>query len=124
MTKLYEKLSVGGVEYDLKISTANAVQLETELKTDILSGLDNILQINVLAQYYFAALKGQNDSINTINDVYTLFDDAILEGRTYDELQQLIVKVLVVSGIMTQEAYDTSKKAMEKQREALQKLLN
>lgn len=122
--KVYEILTVGGVDYNLKISTANAVQLETELKTDLLSGLENIVQITVLAQYYFAALKSQHDNINTINDVYDLFDEYVLEGHSIDELQQLIIEVLVTSGIMSREAHELSKKAAEKQKEAFQKLLN
>lgn len=121
--KPYETLVVGGSEYHLKITTAYAVKLEEELKTDLLSGLEKLAEIKTLAKYFFAATASQNDSINTIDDVYQLFDDYITGGGTYDTLQRLIVEVLVTSGIMTREVYDASKKAMEKQSEALKKLL-
>lgn len=120
--KFFEVITVSGADYQLKISTANAVQLETELGTDLLSGLENIGKIEVLAKYYFAALKCRNDSIKSIDDVYALFDDYMLDAHTFEDLQHLIIEVLVVSGIMTKEAHDLSKKMQEKQREALQKL--
>ena len=37
--KPYEVLTVCGSEYHFKLTTANAVRLEAELKTDLLSGL-------------------------------------------------------------------------------------
>jgi anthranilate phosphoribosyltransferase len=122
--KPYEVLTVCGSEYHLKITTANAVKLEEALKTDILQGLDRMSEINILAKYYYAAAVSQNDSINTIDDVYQLFDDYITDGGTYEKLQELLVKVLLVSGILTEKMYETSKKLKEKQGEALQKLLN
>ena len=122
--KPYEVLHVCGSEYHLKITTAYAVKLEEELKTDLLSGLEKLGQINVLAKYYFAAGVSLNDNIKKIEDVYQLFDDYIADGGTYENLQHLIVEVMLTSGILSQEVYDSSKKAEEKQREALRKLLN
>ena len=121
--KPYEVLVVGGSEYHLKITTAYAVKLEDDIKTDLMSGLEKLAEIRILAKYYFAATVSQNDSITTIDDVYQLFDDYITGGGTYDKLQQLMIEVLVTSGIMKKEVYDASKKAMEKQSEALKKLL-
>lgn len=122
--KPYEVLHVCGSEYHLKITTAYAVRLEEELKTDLLSGLEKMTEIRVLAKYYYASLVSMNDSINKIEDVYQLFDDYIGDGGSYEALQHLIIEVMLTSGILSQEVYDASKKAMEKQRGALQKLLN
>lgn len=122
--KPYETLMVCGSEIRLKITTANAVKLEEDLKTDLLTGLERFAEISVLAKYYYAAAVSLNDNINSINDVYTMFDDYITDGGSYDDLQKLIIDVLVTSGIMTTEAQEMSKKAMEKQLEALQKLFN
>ncbi len=121
--KPFEVLVVGGSEYNLKITTANAVKLEEQLGTDLLSGLEKIAEVKTLAKYYFAAAV-INDSISSIDDVYQLFDDYIVGGGTYEKLQRLMVEVLVTSGIMTKQVYDASKKAQEKQLEALKKLLN
>jgi len=121
--KPFEVLVVGGSEYNLKITTANAVKLEEQLGTDLLSGLEKLGEIKTLAKYYFAAAV-INDNISSIDDVYQLFDDYIVGGGTYEELQRLMIEVLVTSGIMTKQVYDASKKAREKQLEAFKKLLN
>jgi hypothetical protein len=122
--KPYETLTVCGCEYHLKLTTANAVKLEEQLGTDLLSGLEKLTEIRTLAKYYFAAGVSLNDNINTIDDVYQLFDDYITDGGTYDTLQRLVLDILLSSGILTPEAREAQKKAEEKQREALKKLLN
>ncbi len=122
--KPYEVLTVCGSEYKFKLTTANAVRLEAELKTDLLSGLERLGEIGVLAKYYYYAGVSLNDSINKIDDIYQLFDDYITDGGTYSQLQDLIVEIMLTSGILSKEAYDTTKKLTEEQKTALQKLLN
>lgn len=132
--KPFEVLVVGGSEYNLKITTANAVKLEEQLGTDLLNGLGKLAEIGTLAKYYFAAAR-LNDSIEKIEDVYQLFDDYLAQGGSYDELQTLIIDVLVLSGILTEKSgesfrllNDAKKKMsleqMEKLAEVLQKLSN
>lgn len=122
--KPYETLTVCGKEYHLKITTAYAVKLEEELGTDLYTGLDKLAEIKTLAKYYFYAAVSQNDDINKIEDVYQLIDDYITDGGVIEDLQKLVYEILLTSGILTKEVHDASKKAMEKQREVLQKLLN
>ena len=122
--KPYEVLTVCGSEYKFKLTTANAVKLEAELKTDLLSGLERLGEISVLAKYYYYAAVSLNDSISKIDDVYQLFDDYITDGGTYSQLQDLFVEIMLTSGILSKEAYDTTKKLTEEQKTALQKLLN
>ncbi len=124
--KPYETLNAGGIEYHLKITTANAVKLEEELGTDLLSGMTNINKINVLAKYLFAAAVSQNDGISKIEDVYQLIDDYITDGGTYEQLSEVVVQTLLTSGILTQKMYDKSKALQknfeEKEKAVLQKL--
>lgn len=122
--KPYETLTVCGSEYKFKLTTANAVRLEAELKTDLLSGLERLGEIGVLAKYYYYAGVSLNDSINKIDGIYQLFDDYITDGGTYSQLQDLVIEIMLTSGILSKEAYDTTKKLTEKQKTALQKLLN
>jgi len=122
--KPYETLTVCGKEYHLKITTAYAIKLEEELGTDLYTGLDKLAEIKTLAKYYFYAAVSQNDDINKIEDVYQLIDDYITDGGVIEELQKLVYEILLVSGILTKEVHDASKKAMEKQREVLQKFLD
>lgn len=111
--KPYEVLVVGGSEYHFKITTANAVKLEEAIGTDLLSGLNKFGEIKILSQYYYYAAVSFNDSINSIDDVYQLFDDYIVGGGNYETLQMLIIDVLVSSGIMTTENSEHIKKLHE-----------
>lgn len=120
--KPYETLNVGGSEYYLKITAAYAVQLEEELGTDLVSGMEKFPEIKILSKYYFAALKLMNDSIKTIEDVYMLFDSYINVGGTLDELQTLMMDVLETSGILAKEVNASQKKMLQTRRETLQKL--
>jgi hypothetical protein len=122
--KPYETLTVCGSEIHLKITAANAVKLENEIGTDIMTGLEKIAEVRTLAKYYFYAAVSQNDSINKIDDIYQLFDDYVTEGGTLDELQRFVLEILLTSGILTEEVQKASKKALEKQREVLQKFLD
>lgn len=131
--KPYETLMVGGSEIQLKITTANAVKLEESIGSDLLTGLNKLAEIKVLAKYFFYAAKSLNDDITEIEDIYSLFDDYITGGGNYENLQTLIIDVLVSSGIMTKENRDQmmefneakkkmTKDQMEKLAEVLQKL--
>ena len=122
--KPYEVLTVGGREVQLKFTAANAVRLEEQIGTDLLSGLDKLAEVKTLAKFYLFAAKSMNDDINKIDDIYSIFDEYITDGGSYEALQELIIETLVVSGIMSRQVHEASKKAQEKQREALQKLLN
>lgn len=119
--KSFETLTAGGRDYNLKFTALNAVTLEGKLGFDLVSGLEKITSISTLAEYYYSAMQAMND-IGSLNDVYTIFDDYILGGGTYDALQKLMIDTLVVSGIISAEVNDTSKKIMEKQKAALEKL--
>ena len=58
--KPFETLTVGGSEYNLKITTANAVKLEEAIGTDLLTGLNKLAEIKTLAKYYFYAAVAPN----------------------------------------------------------------
>lgn len=122
--KPYETVTVCGSEYHFKLTTANAVKLEAELKTDILSGLDRLAEIGILAKYYYYAAVSLNDSINKIDDVYSLFDDYITDGGSYEQLQELTFDIMLVSGVISEKTYTAAKKIKEEQKKALLKLLN
>lgn len=122
--KPYEVLTVCGSEYKLKLTTANAVRLEAELKTDLLNGMSSLGEIGVLAKYYYYSAVSMNDGINKIDDIYQLFDDYITDGGSYEQLRDLTVEIMMTSGILSKEVYDTTKKLTEEQKQALLKLSN
>lgn len=122
--KPYESLMVCGSEYHFKLTTANAVKLEEELGTDILSGLEKLNEIKTLAKYLFYSAVSQNDSINKIEDIYSLIDDYVTDGYTVDALVGFTMDILLASGILSQSAYDASKKLKENSSAELLKLLD
>lgn len=108
--KPFETLTVCGCEYHFKLTTANAVKLEEQLGTDLLTGTEQLGKISTLAEYFYSAGVSLNDNINTKADIYQLFDDFITEGGTYDTLQELTLDILVTSGILTEETREAQKK--------------
>lgn len=121
--KAFETLTVDGKTYNLKLTCAEMAKLEAKLGTDLLTGMEKLAAVSTLADYYLAAAKPNNDDINTIEDVYQLIDDYITGGGTYEELQVTMMNVFVLSGLLTQEAYNIMKSATEKQKEALKKFM-
>ena len=121
--KVFETLIVSERQYELKLAMGDMVKLEAKLGCDIMTGMLKITSVTTLAEFYFAALRPWNDSIKDIEDVYSLFDEYIIQGGTYEELQQKILDVLVLSGIMSQKQCEFFKKAAEKQKATLEKLL-
>lgn len=121
--KVFETLTVSGKEYSLKFTMGDMVKLEAKLGCDIMTGMGKITSLTTLAEYYFAALRPFNDDIRSVEAVYMIFDEYITQGGTYEELQQKIIEVLVLSGVMSQKQYEFSKKAAEKQQAAIEKLL-
>ena len=67
--KPYEVLTVGGCEYNLKITAAHAVSLEETIGTDLITGMEKFPEVKTLAQYYLAAAKTMNDSIKKVEVV-------------------------------------------------------
>lgn len=118
----FETLTVNGAEYNLKISARNACLLEESIGCSIVDGLQRLTQISVLSEYYFRAMLGHNDSVKKKDDVLTIFDEYIICGGTYDELQAKMIEVLVTSGILAKEAADAVKNLKTKQKDAFEKL--
>ena len=121
--KAFETITIDKKDYNLKFTMGEMVKLEAKLGTDLLTGMEKLTAATTLAEYYFAALKPWNDSITNIEDVYQLFDDYITGGGNYEELHQKMVEVLVLSGIMSQKAYEILQKTLAKQQAALEKLI-
>lgn len=121
--KPYEIFTAGGKEYKAKITASSVVEFEERLNCGIIDAMARVTQVRYLADYYFAALKPMNPEVKTKNDVITLFDDFFLSGGTLDDLQTLLLEIMHTSGLIDQEAIDTSKKLKEKQRKLMQEQL-
>lgn len=123
MKKPCEYIEIGGKSYPLRITTKGMVELEMLTKKSpskwVMSLYDSV---ETLATFYRVALQTQTD-INTMDEVYSLFDDYIDNGGTVDDLSEKMCDVLVCAGILRAEANSLLKKQLEKSLEAQRKAL-
>ena len=108
--KPYIVLKIADKEYQLKITTSAAIELEDKLNTSIVEGLSRLGETRILAKYLLAAAKPLNDGIKTENDAYMILDEYSMSGGKYDDLYDVILEVMENSGFIRQEAIDASKK--------------
>lgn len=108
--KPYIVLKIADKEYQLKITTSAAIELEDKLNTSIVEGLSRLGETRILAKYLLAAAKSLNDGIKTENDAYMILDEYSMSGGKYDDLYDVILEVMENSGFIRQEAIDASKK--------------
>lgn len=108
--KPYIVLKIADKEYQLKITTSAAIELEDKLNTSIVEGLSRLGETRILTKYLLAAAKSLNDGIKTENDAYMILDEYSMSGGKYDDLYDVILEVMENSGFIRQEAIDASKK--------------
>lgn len=108
--KPYIVLKIADKEYQLKITTSAAIELEDKLNTSIVEGLGRLGETRILAKYLFTAARTLNEGIKTENDAYMILDEYTLSGGKYDDLYDVILEVMENSGFIKQEAIDASKK--------------
>ena len=108
--KPYIVLKIADKEYQLKITTSAAIELEDKLNTSIVEGLSRLGETRILAKYLLVAAKTLNKDVNTEEDAYMILDEYSLSGGKYDDLYDVILEVMENSGFIRQEAIDASKK--------------
>ncbi len=108
--KPYIVLKIADKEYQLKITTSAAIELEDKLNTSIVEGLSRLGETRILAKYLFTAARTLNEGIKAENDAYMILDEYSLSGGKYDNLYDVILEVMENSGFIRQEAIDASKK--------------
>ena len=108
--KPYIVLKIADKEYQLKITTSAAIELEDKLNTSIVEGLGRLGETRILAKYLFTAARTLNEGIKTENDAYMILDEYSMSGGKYDDLYDVILEVMENSGFIRQEAIDASKK--------------
>lgn len=124
MRNLFETLATKDKEYQFRFTAANCVALEQEENTAVLNLLERAGELKILAKLYFCAGKSLNDDFRTIQDVYQMIDDYILEGHTMVELQEKLVDIYYCSGLINDQVYEMAKKGADAQIAELEKLMN
>ncbi|MBO6032525.1 MAG: hypothetical protein J6Q22_13890 [Prevotella sp.] len=108
--KPYIVLKIADKEYQLKITTSAAIELEDKLNTSIVEGLSRLGETRILAKYFLAAARTLNEGVKTENDAYMILDEYSMSGGKYEDLYDVILEVMENSGFIRQEAIDASKK--------------
>lgn len=124
----FETLTVNNKEYPLRLTSLHVAELEKAENKGILDILADISMIKYLSLLYLCAAKPFSDDIRKIEDVYQLFDDYIIEGGNFNQLQEKMIDVYTSSGLIAPETSDMIKKAYAVQgtevAEALDNILN
>lgn len=123
MRNVTETLKIKDKEYQLRLTTSNIVKLETEEGLGILEILEKSTEIGVLAKCFLYAAKPYSDEINSVDDVYMLFDEYFLSGGSVTDLQLKLVDVYYSSGLFTDEVYNTYKEVYKKQLDGIMKMI-
>ena len=94
---LYRVLTVGGVDYKLKLTTKQTIELEKKLGGSPVNGLINTAKGQVPSATYVATcLHGCMQQLNkniTMDKVYEIMDKAAEEGKGPLELVDLLTDV-------------------------------
>lgn len=115
----YTILKIKDKEYRLKITAANAIELEKKLGKSLVDGMTDFDKVGTLTAYLSASLKAYE---NIAGDVTELYDDYINEGGSMSELSDVLVEVLIVSGFLQRPRIDALRAQMELMTERLTKM--
>ncbi|MBP3922077.1 MAG: hypothetical protein J6D27_03840 [Ruminiclostridium sp.] len=115
----YTILKIKDKEYRLKITAANAIELEKKLGKSLVDGMTDFDKVGTLTAYLSASLKAYE---NIDGDVTELYDDYINEGGSMSQLSDVLVEVLIVSGFLQRPQIDALRAQMELMTERLTKM--
>ncbi|MBQ8931551.1 MAG: hypothetical protein IJ045_03870 [Ruminiclostridium sp.] len=115
----YTILKIKDREYRLKITAANAIELEKKLGKSLVDGMADFDKVGTLTAYLSASLKAYE---NIAGEVTELYDDYINEGGSMSQLSDVLVEVLIVSGFLQRPQIDALRAQMKIMGERLTKM--
>lgn len=115
---LYTTMTVKEKELKLRLKANMTVQVEKQIgrnPINALIGIGNgeIPKLNDLLIMLWGALQPLNRGY-TINKVWDLYDDFVSEGKSINDLIEIIMEVLKVSGFIKEEEIDEEDDSEEK----------
>ncbi len=116
----YAILKIKDKEYRLKITAANAIELEKKLGKSLVDGMSDFDKVGTLTAYLSASLKAfEPVSEREVNELY---DDYINDGGSMSQLSDVLVEVLIVSGFLQRPQIEALRTQMKIMGERLTKL--
>lgn len=108
----YAIWKVGEEEYKLKFSSAAVVEAESKLGKGMLRSMEDIDKVSVQVIFLWAALQKFNHGID-LSNVYDMYDEYMDCGGSLEQLLDIIMNTLEVSGFIKEEQ---KKKAEKKEK--------
>lgn len=107
----YTELKVGDKEYKLRLTAGEMVNLEKKIGGNVLEifmSKDKIPSMEELLIVLHGALQKFHHNI-TLKDVYDIYDEYVDNGNTFEDLIEVIIDVLEVSGFFKKEDIEEGK---------------
>lgn len=103
----YITLSIGNMDYKLRMTTRSMCELEKKLGRNPIDILIETTQNRLpkttdLVFILHSALQPYSHNIK-IDDVYDLFDEYIADGHTYMDFINVVIELFKVSGVIRDE---------------------
>lgn len=102
---LYTTFTVGGMDYKLRLSTRNTINLEKQLGCNplaIFGDGDTLPTVTTMVHILYASLQQLNHGIS-LNDAFDLFDEWLDEGHVVTDFLNIIVEIYKASGLIQKE---------------------
>ena len=103
-----------GDEYRLKITAADAVELEKRLDCSINEAVAKFDRVSVASDLFAATLPSEMPYKDRKNIALSVFDEMISSGKNIQDYQIVIMDALVASGFMNGEIVALQKEMMKK----------
>lgn len=115
----YTELRAGDKEYKLRLATAEIVNIEKKINgnvLDIFMKEGAIPSIGELMMVLHGSLQKFHHDIKLV-DTYGIYDEYIDDGKTFEDLIEVIMDVFEVSGFFKKEQIEEGKAKLKEQQE-------
>ncbi len=113
-------IELNGENINFKIRSIDCINLEKEMKMPLLQYIQNE-DVTMCINLLLYAKKFENEKFSK-GDACELYDQLIEAGWTYKKIiQDIIYETLVVSGFLTKEEWEETKKETEALKEKMKK---
>ncbi len=115
----YTELKVGDQEYKLRLSASETINVEKKIGGNVLDIFMKKEQIPTMAEL-LVTLHGSLQKFQhgiTLADTYNIYDDYVDNGGAFEDLIEVIMDVLEVSGFFKKGQLEEGKAKLKKAKE-------
>lgn len=93
----FETLTIGDIEYKLKISASAAIEIEKRTGKSLIEGMADFDKIDTITLYLWGALHRFQRDID-ITKAQSIYDDYIDAGGDLSDMADILFKTMTISG--------------------------